>query len=116
MAFAAPQVRIGSRTPGANLCASPLHHLMRAITIDPPSWSLPRAFPEHPNGSQSVKVKIGFSGFGPRTANHLIAFVALLCISEEKIAVLHRNVVNISFELTIFEQQLYKEGAGGSAF
>ena len=66
--------------------------------------------------SMSNKIKIGISGGGPRAMNHIISLVALLCIHENKLNELRHDGIDFSIEVTAFEKQPEKRGAGGNAF
>ncbi len=67
-------------------------------------------------GSTSEKVKVGISGGGPRAMNHIISLVALMCVHETKLTEMRRYGIDFSIEVTVFEKQPRRRGAGGNAF
>ncbi len=130
MAPAVPQVSIGSpngsndgfcTVPKLSLlnssrnCTSPFDNVQEPI-VDESAINGQQTGVEPSEHSASEKVKIGISGGGPRAMNHLISLVALMCIHEKKLGELRRNGIDFCIEVTVFEKEHEKRGAGGNAF
>ncbi len=127
----APQVWVGTQNanagqwctlPKRQFLASPYNrrtpsptNVQTSISYEP-AINVPKTGPEPSEQLTSKEIKIGISGGGPRAMNHIISLVALLCIHEKKLTQLLQDGIDFSIQVTVFEKQPKKRGAGGNAF